>query len=138
MTFSCIIHFLNTHLSYLNSLLCVASHVESIWNNCEVFVKISWKYISFFSVCRKLLLTWRKVYVTQQNITNDVGSNCHVISYYLNSSYTYPRVNYQELEWQQIIYLDQYNRSLDFNHFIRKVRKISLHEKNSLQLVTKL
>ena len=60
----------------------------------------------------------------QQIMINAAGSNCHVISYYLNSSCTYPAMKYQELEWKQIIYQDQYKRSLDFNHFNRKIEKI--------------
>ena len=32
--------FTNTHLGYLKSLLYVASHVESVWDNCEMFIKI--------------------------------------------------------------------------------------------------
>ena len=91
--------FPNTHLSYLKSLLYVASHVESIWDNRKVFIKISWQYCSFLFAWWKLLLIWRMVYViTQKNLTNAASSYCHVIFYYLNSFYTYPRVNYQELE----------------------------------------
>ena len=71
-------------------------------------------------------------------MSNVARSNCHVISYYLNSSYTYSRVNYQELEWLQIIHQDQYEKNLDFNNFIRKIEKISLHENYSHQLATKL
>ena len=43
------------------------------------------------------------------------------ISLCLNSSYTYPRVNCQGLEGQQIVSQDQYERRLDCNHFIRKI-----------------
>ena len=94
------LRFTNTHLDYLKSLLYVAGHAEFIWDNCEVFIKISWKYSKlFFSVCRKLLLARRKVYVKQQIMINAAGSNYHAISYYLISYYTYPRVNYRELEW---------------------------------------
>ena len=80
----------------------------------------------------------KKGIVTQQNMINSAGSGLHVICYYLNSSYTYSRVNYQELEWLQIIYQDQYEKNLDFNNFIRKIEKISIHENYSHQLATKL
>ena len=56
-------------------------------------------------------------------MTNAAGSNCHVISYYLNSSFAYPRVNYQELEWEQTIYQDQYERSLDLTILSEKLTK---------------
>ena len=42
----------------------------------------------FFSVCPKLLLTWRKAYLTQLYMINAAGSNCPVISYYLDSPRT--------------------------------------------------
>ena len=55
-------------------------------------------------------------------MTNTAGSNCHVICYYSSPSYTYSRVNYQELDpVRQIvpirqIQLDKYvNLNLQFS-----------------------
>ena len=74
-----------------------------------------------FSAYRKLLLTWGKVKVKQQNMINVVGSNYQAVSYHLDSSYTHLTVTCQEVERQKIIYQDQYERSLDLNHFIQKI-----------------
>ena len=52
---------------------------------------------------------------------NVVGSNYQAVSYHLDSSYTHLTVTCQEVERQKIIYQDQYERSLDLNHFIQKI-----------------
>ena len=112
-----------THLGYLKYLLHATGHVEPIWDNSEVFSKISlMSSMCFLSVCPKLLPTGGKVYVTQHSMNNAAGSNCRLIYYNLNSSYTHSRVNYRRVLAN---YLTQSIwKNVDLNHFIQQIEKI--------------